>query len=522
MHRGVPLPKIYIKQFYSVEAAIHLRVCAAPVEGKIRELAQRARPAFNQQVGGAGGGGAAASRRGTAHRNTDRCDQRPAAPPHSLTAPGASPPRSPNPCGEISPRAQGCASVARARSGPPPTPSRAPFCSTGASERRTRCWSGPQGSKPSTSATSSRLPLRRRRQRVVPRGDRVREDRHASARRTGVAVADPPQAPAARRPPRARILGGVATSKARSCCRAVVVGLSRPGARGPRRALRRRARVPRPARASHSARWGRRRRSPRDARRSERFPAAVSAAPRQRLAAECTRRPAASPTRRCSRGSGRTAPRAAGRAAPAHDALELVPQHLPQRASVHPAPATCLSSSSPPSPINSPSLASSSSASTCRGVLRTPPPPTTARRRTAPATPATPPRRGALRLRGGDGAASSGCLAAAAGLVVVEEASSADDDAASTARPPAVDCCDAAGAAPPRGSRRRSARRRARPRGAAARAGGDRAADRAQQAGQVAVAHMYRYWSPHTGRRRPRRDRDPSTRRAPGARRPGR
>ena len=161
------------------------------------------------------------------------------------------------------------------------------------------------------------------------------------------------------------------------------------------------------------------------------------------------------------------------------------------------------SSSSSPSPINSPSLAPSSSRRLRRGGLRTPPPPTTtARRRTAPATPATPPPslRRRARLRGGDGAASSSRLAAAAGSSSSSKrASSADDDAAS----------DCEGLLLRRLLRRRAgeARRRLVVAGAARRrrsAGcgasvADRAADRAQQAGQVAVAPMCGTRSPARG-----------------------
>ena len=62
---GYQLPKIYIKQYYSVEAAIHQRVVRVrSVElRKNREPPQRNRPVFNAQAGGApgGAGGAAAS-----------------------------------------------------------------------------------------------------------------------------------------------------------------------------------------------------------------------------------------------------------------------------------------------------------------------------------------------------------------------------------------------------------------------------------------------------------------------------
>eukprot|EP00324_Dicrateria_rotunda_P006306 CAMPEP_0206160324 /NCGR_PEP_ID=MMETSP1474-20131121/6660_1 /ASSEMBLY_ACC=CAM_ASM_001110 /TAXON_ID=97495 /ORGANISM="Imantonia sp., Strain RCC918" /LENGTH=119 /DNA_ID=CAMNT_0053561587 /DNA_START=39 /DNA_END=398 /DNA_ORIENTATION=+ len=58
---GYQLPKIYIKQYYSVEAAIHQRVVR--VRGgearKSREPPQRNRPAFNREGQGQGGAGGA-------------------------------------------------------------------------------------------------------------------------------------------------------------------------------------------------------------------------------------------------------------------------------------------------------------------------------------------------------------------------------------------------------------------------------------------------------------------------------
>ena len=64
---GYQLPKIYIKQYYSIEAAIHQRVVRvrSVANRRNREPPQRTRPAFqpreNQAAsgGGASGGGAA-------------------------------------------------------------------------------------------------------------------------------------------------------------------------------------------------------------------------------------------------------------------------------------------------------------------------------------------------------------------------------------------------------------------------------------------------------------------------------
>jgi len=63
---GYQLPKIYIKQYYSVEAAIHQRVVRVrSVElRKNREPPQRNRPVFNAAAAGGapgGGGGAGAA-----------------------------------------------------------------------------------------------------------------------------------------------------------------------------------------------------------------------------------------------------------------------------------------------------------------------------------------------------------------------------------------------------------------------------------------------------------------------------
>merc|ERR1719327_1818766 len=59
---GYQLPKIYIKQYYSVEAAIHQRVVRVrSVESRRnREPPQRNRPAFNAGAAGGAAGGAAA------------------------------------------------------------------------------------------------------------------------------------------------------------------------------------------------------------------------------------------------------------------------------------------------------------------------------------------------------------------------------------------------------------------------------------------------------------------------------
>lgn len=54
---GYQLPKIYIKQYYSVEAAIHQRVVRVRSRElrRSREPPQRNRPAFSREGGAAGG-----------------------------------------------------------------------------------------------------------------------------------------------------------------------------------------------------------------------------------------------------------------------------------------------------------------------------------------------------------------------------------------------------------------------------------------------------------------------------------
>ena len=65
---GYQLPKIYIKQYYSIEAAIHQRVVRVrSVElRKNREPPARNRPAFNPAAAGAAPGGAAGGPPGAA------------------------------------------------------------------------------------------------------------------------------------------------------------------------------------------------------------------------------------------------------------------------------------------------------------------------------------------------------------------------------------------------------------------------------------------------------------------------
>ena len=130
---GYQLPKIYIKQFYSVEAAIHQRVV------RVRSVGARARPPSTRPAAVA----AAPSRRGAAVIQSLRST--PAAPllPHGTLAP---PPRSTQP--RRFPRAQGSQrQPSRALTVPPHPGAAREFYSTGASGAAPRV-GGPQGGKP--------------------------------------------------------------------------------------------------------------------------------------------------------------------------------------------------------------------------------------------------------------------------------------------------------------------------------------------------------------------------------------